>query len=149
MTDIRFYHLKTQTPEEALPGILAKALSAGHRVVVKMATAKEAEALSEALWTYRADSFLPHGSEKDGHAADQPIWITARAENPNRATVLVTGPRATPDNIEEYALSCEMISDHEPDTVAGARARWKAYKDAGHEVTYWQQTETGGWEKKA
>jgi len=149
MTDVRFYHLKTQTVEEALPGILGKALSAGHRVVVKMAEVKDVEPLCEKLWTYRADSFLPHGSEKDGHAAYQPIWITAGDENPNGASVLVLGTRAVSNTVGDYALSCEMISDHEPDTVTAARARWKLYKEAGHDVTYWQQTETGGWEKKA
>ena len=29
------------------------------------------------------------------------------------------------------------------------RERWKAYKAAGHAVVYWQQTASGGWEKKA
>ena len=29
------------------------------------------------------------------------------------------------------------------------RARWRRLKDAGHELTYWQQTPQGGWEKKA
>jgi DNA polymerase-3 subunit chi len=33
--------------------------------------------------------------------------------------------------------------------VYAARDRWKAYKAAGHALTYWQQTDRGGWEKKA
>jgi DNA polymerase-3 subunit chi len=33
--------------------------------------------------------------------------------------------------------------------VADSRERWKAYKGAGHTLAYWQQTATGGWEKKA
>ena len=32
--------------------------------------------------------------------------------------------------------------------VDAARARWKAYTAAGHALTYWRQTESGGWEKK-
>jgi DNA polymerase-3 subunit chi len=32
--------------------------------------------------------------------------------------------------------------------VQRARAHWKTWKEAGHEVTYWQQTDKG-WEKKA
>ena len=32
--------------------------------------------------------------------------------------------------------------------VEAARAQWKAYKEAGHSVSYWQQDEKG-WIKKA
>ena len=33
--------------------------------------------------------------------------------------------------------------------VAKAREHWKAAKGAGCEVTYWQQSSEGRWEKKA
>ena len=29
-----------------------------------------------------------------------------------------------------------------------ARGRWLAYKEAGHGLTYWQQTDGGGWGEK-
>ena len=32
--------------------------------------------------------------------------------------------------------------------VDAARGRWQAYKDAGHRLTYWQQTVRGGWKEK-
>ena len=35
------------------------------------------------------------------------------------------------------------------EAVEAGRNRWKEYKAAGHAITYWQQTETGGWEQKA
>ena len=35
------------------------------------------------------------------------------------------------------------------DTVNAARGRWSAYLEAGHHLTYWQQNDGGGWEKKA
>ena len=35
------------------------------------------------------------------------------------------------------------------DAVAAARTRWATHKAAGHALTYWQQTERGGWEKRA
>jgi len=33
--------------------------------------------------------------------------------------------------------------------AAGARQRWPGYLDQGFELSYWQKTEAGGWEKKA
>jgi DNA polymerase-3 subunit chi len=149
MTDIRFYHLKTQTVEEALMPILAKALSAGHRVIVKLVDDKQVESVNEFLWVSRPDNFLPHGSAKDGHAEDQPIWITSKDENPNGAKVIILGANALSDKIAEFTMACEMLPGHDEDGITAARARWKTYKDAGHDVTYWQQTDAGGWEKKA
>lgn len=148
MTEIRFYHLRTRTAEQALPEILLKALESGRRVVVKAADDSAATALSEYLWTYAADSFLPHGTAKDGHDPDQPVWITAGDDNPNNANVLITTGGAIPDMPEKYGLCCEMLEDSNPEGVAAARARWKTYKEQGFTLTYWQQTDRGGWEKK-
>ena len=149
MTDIRFYHMTVQSLDQALPAILAKALDAGHRIVVKCADETQAARLSDHLWTYRPDSFLPHGTKKDGHAEDQPVYLTAGNDNPNGAGVLVLTGGATADAVGDYALCCEMLDGHDGAAVDAARTRWKSYKDAGHSITYWQQTDTGGWDKKA
>jgi DNA polymerase-3 subunit chi len=42
-----------------------------------------------------------------------------------------------------------MFDGNDYEAVTSARARWKTYKAAGHDLTYWQQTDRGGWEKKA
>ena len=39
------------------------------------------------LWTYRDDSFLPHGTDATEFSADQPILLTAGGDNGNNATV--------------------------------------------------------------
>lgn len=85
MTEIRFYHLQTQSPAQALPQILQKALAAGHRAVVRVPDERAAEKLNEHLWTFAAESFLPHGSKKDGFSEDQPVFLTDGDENPNKA----------------------------------------------------------------
>ena len=88
MTEVRFYHL-TRTPlEGALPRMLAKVVERAQRAVVIAGSEERVEALNARLWTYRDRSFLPHGSAKDGHAEDQPIWLTAADENPNGSQVL-------------------------------------------------------------
>ena len=149
MTEIRFYHLRTRTAEQALPEILSKAIEGGRRVVIKTADEKAVASLNDYLWMFSADSFLPHGCKKDGHAADQPIWITTENDNPNNAEILITTGGAVPEAPENYALCCEMLEDREADQVAAARTRWKSYKERGFDLIYYQQTDKGGWEKKA
>lgn len=89
MTEIRFYHLQTRSIDQALPDIVQKALSAGHRIVVRARDEGEVERLNSHLWTYRPNSFIPHGSRKDGHATDQPVYLSAGNDNPNGADALI------------------------------------------------------------
>jgi len=147
MTEIRFYHLQTQPMEQALPQILAKALSGGHRILVRTASERDTERLNEHLWTYRPESFLPHGSAKDGFAEDQPVFLTALDENPNKAGVLVLTGGASAD-VSGFTLCCELFDGRDEAAVKTAREKWKIYKDSGHDLTYWQQNEKGGWDKK-
>ncbi len=104
MTEILFYHLKGQTPEQVLPALLQKSLERGWRVVVQASSDERVEALDAHLWTWRDDSFLPHGTWRDAEAAEQPIVLTAGDENPNGATVrfLVDGAN--------LAANCEPVT---------------------------------------
>jgi DNA polymerase-3 subunit chi len=42
-----------------------------------------------------------------------------------------------------------MFDGNDENELNDARAQWKALKDAGLPMSYFQQTESGGWEKKA
>lgn len=148
MTEIRFYHLQNTPEEKALPQIALKAWQAGHRVVIRAADEGQMEKLNDALWTFRADIFLPHGSKEDGHASEQPVWLTIGDDNPNAAKTLVVTTGAVANDLGGYDLCCAMLDGNDQLQVAAARERWKAYKDAGHTVSYWQQGDKG-WEKKA
>ena len=150
MTEVRFYHLTRQPLESVLPKMLELSLVRdGRRAVVMAGSAERVEALNAHLWTYDDRGFLPHGSRPDGHAVRQPIWLTDADENPNEAAVLFLTDGASSDHIGEYALVCDLFDGNDAAAVAAARARWRACADAGHALTYWQQTERGGWEKKA
>lgn len=147
MTEIRFYHMLQKRLDRALPEILAKALERGNRVVVKAGSRARVEALDSALWTYESDSFLPHGHIRDGFEKDQPVWLTAEEENPNGATVLILTDGAAGD-VGGYSLCCELFDGNDDTAVEAARARWTAYKEQGHDLSYFQQDENGKWLKK-
>jgi DNA polymerase-3 subunit chi len=149
MTRIGFYHLTRWPLDQALPRLLEKVLAAGLRVVVLAGSAERVSALSDRLWTFEPDSWLPHGCASDGDAAFQPVWLTAAEENPNSATVLVACDGAVAERVEDFDRCLDLFDGSDPEAVAAARVRWKRWKEAGHALTYYQQSETGGWVEKA
>ncbi|OAN55278.1 DNA polymerase III subunit chi [Paramagnetospirillum marisnigri] len=149
MTQIGFYHLMRLSLEQALPKLLDKALAAGHRAVVLAGSPERVEHLAEKLWTYEPDSWLPHGSAKDGEAELQPIWLTDTDENPNAATILVMCDGASSRAVDGFSRCLDLFDGNDPEAVQAARERWKTWKAAGHQLIYYQQTDRGGWEEKA
>lgn len=150
MSEVRFYHLEKQSLDQVLPKLVTKALENDHRILIQAANDADAEKINTHLWTYDPASFIPHGTAKDGNEKNQPVWISNSAENLNNADVLILTAASEDTPVADgFNLICDMIDGRNDSAVTAARQRWKHYKDAGHNVTYWQQTPTGGWDKKA
>jgi DNA polymerase-3 subunit chi len=145
VAEIGFYHLRSTPLERALPKLLERARAQGYAIVVRAGSPERVAQLDAVLWTYEEASFLPHGTDRDGEAALQPIWLTDRNENPNRATMLVLVDGVEADDLSLFARCADIFDDS---GVDAARGRWRRARDAGHTLTYWQQTETG-WERRA
>src|SRR5215471_18070793 len=123
MTEIVFYQLQRQPLERVLPTLIEKSLERGLRVVVQAASEERVEALEAHLWTWRDDSFLPHGTWREAEAAQQPILLTVSDHNPNGATVrfLVDGA-LMPENVAAYERVVLLFDGEDPDAVDAARA---------------------------
>ena len=147
MTEILFYHLETQPLERVLPLLVEKSLERGWRAVIETSSAARAEAIDRLLWTFREDSFVPHGVAGEPADADQPVLITTDAENSNAANVRFYVDGAVPRSADGYERVVFMFSGHDPDAVTDARAAWKAL-GPGNALTYWQQDDGGRWVKK-
>jgi DNA polymerase-3 subunit chi len=143
MTDVYFYHLERSSPEEVLPSLLEKTLAKGWRAMVRTSGREEQERLDEALWTYRDESFLPHGTS----GADQPVLVTQtdEAENEAKAAFLMPGADMADEAMKRFERCVLFFTGAERDA---ARAAWTRFKEAGFAVTYWKQTQAGGWQRQ-
>ncbi len=150
MPELLFYHLERASLESVLPGLLEKTLERGWKAVVRALSRERVEAIDELLWTYREDSFLPHGAGSE-FAAHQPVFITDGPAKPNGAEVLflVDGASAEADELSSFVRCVTIFDGGDENAVATARAFWKRVKDAGYDATYWKQSESGRWEKQA
>ncbi len=146
---VDFYHLQTSPLERALPALLERVVGSGKRAVVMAASDERIEALNNHLWVYNPNSWLAHGSARDGFEADQPVYLTAKEENPNGASILVLTDGMSAEFLPTFERCLDMFDGTSDEALAQARSRWSEAKKAGHELHYWQQTESGSWAEKA
>ncbi len=148
MTEYWFYHLETSMLEGVLPELLDKTRSRGWRALVKM-PADRISHMDKFLWTFKDDSFLPHGRDDEPMADQQPIVLSAEAQSTvgHDCVFLVDGANIEVDH--QTSRCIVMIDGRNEAMVQQARVKWKALKDAGANLSYWQQNDQGRWEKKA
>ena len=148
-TEVLFYHLERMTLERLLPALLEKSLERGWRVVVQAGSQQRIDSLNTALWTYRDNSFLPHGTGEDGDGERQPIYLTYSDENPNSAQVRFFVDGADLTELGEYERAIYIFDGADGEALTKAREAWKTVRDGGLKATYWQQNREGRWQEKA
>ena len=148
-TEMLFYHLEYQPLDRILPSLVERTVERGWRAVIQAGTAERLEAIDTLLWTFKDESFVPHGTAKDGPPSEQPVFLMTSDENPNGAAVRFLVDGATLTSFAGYLRVVLIFDGQDSVALETARAQWKAAKAQGCTVTYWQQTETGRWEKKA
>ena len=146
--EVWFYHLERASLEDVLRDLLEKTLSRGWRALVRTIDADRLAHLDAWLWTYRDESFLPHGLAGEAAFDRQPILLTTGEENLNEAQVLFVLDEP-PGDISAYERCILIFDGADEAAVARARALWSAWKAADLSVAYWKQGETRGWEKQA
>ena len=147
--EVWFYHLERSPLEQVLPELLERTLARGWKALVRTGQPERVEHLDGWLWSWRDDSFLPHGTADEPMADRQPVLLTTALENPNAAEALFLIDGAEPGDVSGHER-CILIFDGRDDAaLKTARGRWKTFKDAGLSVSYWKQGVERGWEKVA
>ena len=148
MAEVWFYQLGEAGLDRVLPELLEKTLARKWRAVVRTTSRERVEHLDGWLWTWRDDSFLPHGIDEQPEASRQPVLLTTGEGNPNGAQALFLIDGAEPGDLEGYERCGILFDGSDEAALAQARARWSALKRAGTQVSYWRQNERGGWDKQ-
>lgn len=147
VAEVRFYHLTKRSLGDALPRLLEMTLERKKRALVRVDTEERAEQLAQDLWRYKEASFLPHGTRADGRPKDQPIWLSSGSENENAADFLFLLHGVEMAGFEDYERSVLLFEASDEETLNKARQAWKGLKESGHEISYWKETDSGGWEQ--
>lgn len=147
---VDFYHLQKQTLEDVLPKLLEKAYSTSKKIKVKVGNDLRLDFLNSLLWTYNEEAFLPHGTNKDGFADMQPIFLSSDDNLPNNAEYLflVDGATIDTDTLLKFERVFNIFSSNNDEALSKAREFWKELKKASIELHYWQQDNLGKWVEK-
>ncbi len=149
-TEVYFYHLERRSLEQTCCRRCSSCRSsAAGAPWCRRRARSESKRSNTLLWTYREESFLPHGTARDGHASAHPIYLTAGDDNPNAAQVRFLVDGATLADASPYARVAYVFDGRDAEAVARARAEWQAAKARGDAVSYWQQDADGRWQQKA
>jgi DNA polymerase-3 subunit chi len=150
MTRVDFYHLQKTPLEQVLPKLCEKAFSTGKKIKILLGNEERIDFINTLLWTYSEESFLPHGSKKDGFIDEQPIFISSEANNENNADILILADNAYPDLdfLTTFERVLNIFDGGDDIALNNARDYWKQIKSLDYELHYWQQKDNGSFEQK-
>lgn len=146
--EVWFYHLERSSADQVLPELLEKTLGRGWKALVRGVDRVRMEGLDGHLWTYRDETFLPHGLVSEPMAERQPVLLTDQADNPPGRDALFLIDGAEPGDLAGLSRCILLFDGRDESALDQARGRWAGFKKAGHPVSYWRQAERG-WEKQA
>ncbi len=142
---VDFYHLTATPLDRALPGIAQRVLSSGERLLIVSENEAQRGAIDRLLWTFSAESFLPHGQAGEGDEAGQPVLIAPAADPANGARHIALVDGRWRDEALQFERAFHFFDG---DNVAAAREAWKGLKGRdGIERRYWKQDDHGKWEQ--
>jgi DNA polymerase III subunit chi len=136
---VDFYPLGAAPIERVLPSLCEKVLAGGERLLVVAEEEELLARLDEQLWSYKRDSFLPHGRERP---EAQPVLLSTEPEPLNGATHIALADGSWREAALAFARTLYLFGG---DRLDEARALWRALKaDPAVEPRSWKQRD-GQW----
>lgn len=151
MTKIDFYVL----PDEALQHrylfacrLIEKAYNLGHKVYVHGSSQQQLEKLNQLLWSFKANSFIPHSiypspetstsssTNTDNSAKNLPtkeVVLSAEAPPNDYNEVLINLSNQVPGFFSRFERVSEIVIAHE-EIKKATRANYRFYRERGYDV---------------
>jgi DNA polymerase III subunit chi len=139
-----FYHIEHTSLDAAIAPLIEKCLERRWRVLVVGKT-ETLDRLDRGLWTWRDESFLPHGRGRTD-PSKQPVLLSTEPTPVNNAKValLLDGSDADPSQFERVMV---VFDGGDEAARAKARQQYKAATDSSGKARYFQQERAGGWKE--
>lgn len=133
---VDFYILEATSAQKTLHfacHLIEKIYSDQQTIYVQVDSQQEANRLDALLWTFRDISFLPHQLENGNHDDKTPILIGWGEIPVTPKEVLINLSKEMPSFYHQFKHVIEIVFP-DPPVQQLARERYKAYREAGHEM---------------
>ena len=138
---VDFYYLTATPLDRVLPRICERIVAENGKLLI-VAEPDLVASLDVLLWTYTADSFLPHGRSDGAAPESQPILLSPAPAPLNGAEAIALADGRWRDEALTFARTFYFFDAAHLDD---ARATWRALKGKeGVESRYWKQVD-GRW----
>ncbi len=142
MPQVDFYVPDREVPDGELLlacRVAELAYRAGHRAYVYCLSEAQARMLDGMLWSFRAESFVPHARAQDPLVARAPVVLGYGFPPPQADDLLLNLTHPVPSFFEKFRRIAELV---EPNAVrrAQSRHRYNFYRKRGirpetHEIS--------------
>lgn len=133
MTQVDFYILKSAPSnglEQLTCKLVDKAYQRGHRIYVHTTNPQQSQQIDDLLWSFRADSFIPH-CQLTNEAEQTQVLIGHDAEPPLECDVLINLANEVPLFFSRFPRVAELVGSDE-EQKQQARKRFRFYRDRGY-----------------
>jgi len=139
MTRISFYILKGDQEHDRQVfacRLIEKAYTQGNQIYIHADNAEQARQFDQLLWSFRADSFVPHRLMHDADQTtpdDCPILIGHDTTPPRLMNLLINLSPEQPLFFSQFERVAELINDDDAIKAQG-RERYRFYQQRGYDL---------------
>jgi DNA polymerase-3 subunit chi len=137
MTEVIFVEVKAGRMEMRACEIAEENYARGRRVQIIALDQDQAERLDDLLWTFKPDTFVPHGLWVGlPDEPDQPVLITTRKEAVEGMDSLLMMGYGEVDLVSQFSHAFHFVVADNQDRLDGSRRYWTMLKDAGFSLRH-------------
>ena len=132
MTEVIFVEVTQNLMEMRACAIAERTYVKGDRLQIIAADQQQAVRLDSLLWTFRPDSFVPHGlleGEKDDNVP--PVLICAREERFPGFDFLLMLDYCPVEIVGQFSNAIHLVVLDNPERLEASRRYWSQLKEAG------------------
>lgn len=145
MTQIDFYVLSQETAIARFHyacRLAEKALNQGHHIAVTLDDKEQAQTLSDYLWSFKPESFLPHSLQDtetpsnnqqvaDHKGKQAPIALLWSEDNESYHDILINLSNKIPNGFSRYQRAFEIVIQ-EDSCLKTTRSHFQFYRERGY-----------------
>ncbi len=137
MTEVLFVEVTARRMEMRACEIAERTYTQGNRLQIIAADQNQAARLDDLLWTFRPDSFVPHGLfEEEKDEPPQPVVITTKLEPiPGIESLLMLNYCPT-ELVGQFSQVIHLIIVDNPERLQASREYWAQLREAGFSLRH-------------